>query len=157
MPQPLQTATTTSPAKIVPPPPAKPATPPHTNGFSFEESQSPVESLRKRAHAAADAGDPLLLDLWTKYGDVQQTIAAYRAAGRTALPALPVARDVKVIAHRALRFEDNGGGFFLMPWAQQQTIPERFLSHPYFQSAVKNGWVEVIAEPVVPSQEVTRG
>ena len=155
MPEPLPTAPTTPPAKIV--------LQPHTDGFTFEESQSPVESLRKRANAAAAAGDPLLLQLWQKYGDVQQTIAAYRAAGRTALPALPVARDAKVIAHRSLRFEDQGGSFFLMPWAQQQTIPERFLNHPYFQLAVKNGWVEVIAEPVVSPQtvakteEVTRG
>jgi hypothetical protein len=149
MPEPLKTAPPAPPAKIVPQP--------YTDGFTFEESRSPVESLRKRAHAAADAGDPLLLNLWQKYGDVQQVIAAYRAAGRTALPALPVVRDAKVIAHRALRFEDDGGGFFLMPWAQQQTIPERFLNHPYFQAAMKNGWVEVIAEPVVPPQEVTRG
>jgi hypothetical protein len=149
MPPTLPTAPTTLPAKIVPPP--------STNGFTFEESQSPVESLRKRAHAAADAGDPLLLELWTKYGDVPQTIAAYRAAGRTVLPVLPVARDAKVIAHRALRFQDDGGSFFLMPWAQQQTVPERFLNHPYFQSAVKSGWVEVVSEPAVPSQEVSRG
>jgi hypothetical protein len=153
MPPTLPTAPTPPPAKIV----AQPLIQPLTNGFTFEESQSPVESLRKRAHAAADAGDGLLLELWQKFGDVQQTLAAYRAAGRTALPALPVARDAKVIAHRALRFQDDGGSFFLMPWAQQQTVPERFLSHPYFQSAVKSGWVEVISEPAVPSQEVTRG
>jgi hypothetical protein len=149
MPPTLPTAPTAPPAKIVTPPP--------TNGFTFEENQSPVESLRKRAYAAADAGDPLLLDLWTKYGDVQQTIAAYRAAGRTALPALPVARDAKVIAHRALRFEDDGGSFYVAPWMQPQTIPERFLNHPYFQAAKKSGWVEVISEPTVLSQEVTRG
>lgn len=159
MPQPLQPSPTTPSAKIVPPltlPATKPATQPHTDGFTFEESQSPVESLRKRAYAGADAGDPLLLELWTKYGDVQQTIAAYHAAGRTALPALPVVRDVKVIAHRALRFQDDGGSFFLMPWVQQQTIPARFVAHSYFQSAVKNGWVEVLSEPAVPSQEVSR-
>jgi hypothetical protein len=149
MPPTLPTATKTPPAIIV--------TPPLTNGFSFEESQTPVESLRKRAHAVADAGDPLLLELWTKYGDVQQTLAAYRAAGRTALPALPVARDAKVIAHRALRFEDDGGSFYVAPWMQPQTIPERFLNHPYFQAAKKSGWVEVISEPTVPSQEVSRG
>jgi hypothetical protein len=130
--------------------------PPLTNGFSFEESQSPVESLRKRAHAAADAGDPLLLELWQKHGDVSSTIAAYRAAGRTDLPALPVARDAKVIAHRALRFQDDDGSFYVAPWMQPQTIPARFLNHPYFLSAVKSGWVEVI-EPAVPSQEVSRG
>ena len=149
MPQPLPIAPKAPPANIV--------TPPLTNGFSFEESQSPVESLRKRAHIAADAGDPLLLELWTKYGDVQQTIAAYRAAGRTALPALPVARDAKVIAHRALRFEDDGGSFYVAPWMQPQTIPERFLNHPYFQAAKKSGWVEVISEPALSSQEVSRG
>ena len=49
MPQPLQTATTTPPAKIVPTPPAKPAAQPRTNGFSFEESQSPVESAEARS------------------------------------------------------------------------------------------------------------
>ena len=139
------------------PPPAKIVTPPPTNGFTFEENQSPVESLRKRAYAASEAGDPLLLELWQKYGDVPQTIAAYRAAGRTALPALPVARDAKVIAHRALRFQDDDGSFYLAPWMVPQTIPERFLNHPYFLSAVKNGWVEVISEPVVRSQEVSRG
>lgn len=149
MPPTLPTATKTPPANIV--------TPSLTNGFSFEESQSPVESLRKRAHAAADAGDPLLLELWTKYGDVPQTIAAYRAAGRTALPALPVARDARVIAHRALRFEDDGGSFYVAPWMQPQTIPERFLNHPYFQAAKRSGWVEVISEPTVPSEEVSRG
>jgi hypothetical protein len=149
MPQPLQAAPSTTSAKI--------ATPSLANGFSFEESQSPVESLRKRAHAAADAGDPLLLELWQKYSDVQQTIAAYRAAGRTALPVLPEARDAKVIAHRALRFEDDGGSFYVAPWMQPQTIPERFLNHPYFQAAKKSGWVEVISEPTVPSEEVSRG
>lgn len=152
MPQPLRIATTTLAAVNVPPTLG--------NGFSHEESQSPVESLRKRAHAAADAGDPLLFELWTKYGDVQQTIAAYRAAGRTELPALPVKRDVKVIAHRALRFEDDGGSFYVAPWMHPQTIPERFLNHPYFQSAKQSGLVEVISE--VPSQakakeEGTRG
>ena len=40
------------------------------------------------AYAAAEAGDPLLLQLWTKYGDVQQTLAAFRAAGRTELPTI---------------------------------------------------------------------
>jgi hypothetical protein len=151
MPPTLPTATKTPAANIV--------TPPLTNGFNFEESQSPVESLRKRAHIAADAGDPLLLELWTKYGDVQQTIAAYHAAGRTDLPALPVARDrdAKVIAHRALRFQDDDGSFYVAPWMVPQTIPARFLNHPYFLSAVKSGWVEVISEPAVPSQEVTRG
>lgn len=148
MPQPLRTAT---------PAPTVTAAQSLLNGFSFEESQSPVESLRKRAHAAADAGDPLLLELWTKHGDVQQTLAAYRAAGRTDLPAVPVARDAKVIAHRALRFEDDGGSFYVAPWMQPQTIPERFLNHPYFQSAKKSGWIEVLNEPVVPSQEVARG
>jgi hypothetical protein len=146
---PLPTAPTPPPAKIVTPPP--------TNDFSFEENQSLVESLRKRAYAGADAGDPLLLELWTKHGDVQQTIAAYHAAGRKELPALPVVRDAKVIAHRALRFEDDGGSFYVAPWMQPQTIPERFLNHPYFQAAKKSGWVEVISEPAVPSQEVSRG
>ena len=156
MPQPLQAAPTTTTRTAIPPA-AKVATPPPTNGFTFEENQSPVESLRKRAHAAADAGDPLLLELWEKYGDVQKTIAAYRAAGRTDLPALPVARDAKVIAHRALRFEDDGGSFYVAPWMQPQTIPERFLNHPYFESAKKSGWIEVLNEPVDPSQEVARG
>jgi hypothetical protein len=98
-----------------------------------------------------------LLELWTKYGDVQQTISAYHAAGRTDPPALPVARDAKVIAHRALRFQDDDGSFYVAPWMQPQTIPARFLNHPYFLSAVKSGWVEVISEAAVPSQEVTRG
>jgi hypothetical protein len=93
-----------------------------------------------------------VLELWTKYGNVQKTIAAYRAAGRTELPALPVVRDVKVIAHRALRFEDEGGSFYVAPWMHPQTIPERFLNQPYFQSAKKNGWVEVISDPVIPQQ-----
>jgi hypothetical protein len=140
---PTSRAATTTPAK-------EGGTPSLRNGFSHEESKSPVESLRKRAYAAADAGDPLLLELWQKHGDTQQTIAAYRAAGRNELPTLPMVRDVKVIAHRALRFQDEGGSFFLMPWAQQQTIPERFLNHPYFQSAKNAGLIEVI-------EEVTRG
>jgi hypothetical protein len=80
--------------------------------------------------------------------------------GRTELPALPVSRDVKVIAHRALRFEVDGGSFYVAPWMRPQTIPESFLNHPYFQSAKQNGWVEVIAEPEVQqpakAEEVTR-